>query len=250
LLYDTHLSVLARNVVFSVYTSIGTSFTQEHGMNNPRIASIHVGKIAPLGLEGIKSGFVKQASLGPVTVTPTGIVGDEQADLSVHGGPDKAVYGYGMSHYAAWRNEYPQHRRLLVPGGLGENLAIDGMTEAELCVGDIHGIGTARLQVCQPRQPCFKFALRFDDKHMPRAMIRNGRSGWYYRVLEPGILTPGDRVDLLERPNPRFPFTRLVELTTRGKATTAELEQMRDMPGLALDWKRRAHDRLARRPED
>jgi len=215
-------------------------------VNEPRIASIHVGKIAPLGSEGVPSGFVKHPVAGPVRVTPSGILGDEQADLSVHGGPEKAVYGYATSHYTAWRREYPQHSLLLIPGGFGENLAFDGLSESDLCVGDIHGIGSARLQVCQPRQPCFKLALRFDDKHLPKAMIRNGRAGWYYRVLEPGVVNPGDRVEILARLNPTFPFTRLVELITRGKASTAELEQMRDMPGLAQDWQQRAAEMLAR----
>ena len=215
-------------------------------MNAPQIASIHVGKIAPLGSEGVLSGFVKQAVAGPVRVTPLGILGDEQADPSVHGGPEKAVYGYATSHYTAWRREYPQHSLLLVPGGFGENLAFDGLSESDLCVGDIHGIGSAQLQVCQPRQPCFKLALRFDDKHLPKAMIRNGRAGWYYRVLEPGVINPGDRVEVLDRLNPTFPFTRLVELISRGKASTAELEQMRDMPGLAQDWQQRAAEMLAR----
>ena len=215
-------------------------------MNAPRIASIHVGKIAPLGSEGVLSGFVKHAVAGPVRVTPLGILGDEQADPSVHGGPEKAVYGYATSHYTAWRREYPQHSLLLVPGGFGENLAFDGLSESDLCVGDIHGIGSAQLQVCQPRQPCFKLALRFDDKHLPKAMIRNGRAGWYYRVLEPGVINPGDRVEVLDRLNPTFPFTRLVELISRGKASTAELEQMRDMPGLAQDWQQRAAEMLAR----
>jgi MOSC domain-containing protein YiiM len=215
-------------------------------MENPRIASVHVGKIAPLGPDGVHSAFVKRRTPGPVTVTTFGIVGDEQADLSVHGGADKAVYGYGVPNYAAWVQEHPRHAALLVPGGLGENLAIEGMTEADLCVGDIHGIGSAKLQVCQPRQPCFKFALRFADKHMPKAMIRNGRSGWYYRILEPGLLSPGDAVTLLERPNPHFPFARLVELISFGKATAGELQQMRDMPGLAVDWQLRARDVLSR----
>jgi MOSC domain-containing protein YiiM len=215
-------------------------------VNAPQIASIHVGKIAPLGSEGVLSGFVKHAVAGPVRVTPLGILGDEQADPSVHGGPEKAVYGYATSHYTAWRREYPQHSLLLVPGGFGENLAFDGLSESDLCVGDIHGIGSAQLQVCQPRQPCFKLALRFDDKHLPKAMIRNGRAGWYYRVLEPGVINPGDRVEVLDRLNPTFPFTRLVELISRGKASTAELEQMRDMPGLAQDWQQRAAEMLAR----
>jgi MOSC domain-containing protein YiiM len=212
----------------------------------PRIVSIHIGKVAPLGPESVLSGFVKHTVHEPVTVTQSGLVGDEQADLTVHGGPDKAVYGYGAANYLNWRQEYPQHVDLLVPGGLGENLAIDGLRENDLCVGDIHAIGTTRLQVCQPRQPCFKFALRFNDKHMPKAMIRSGRSGWYYRVLEPGTINSGNLVELIERPNPNFPFTRLVELISFGKVTTAELEQLQDMQGLALNWQQRAREMLRR----
>jgi MOSC domain-containing protein YiiM len=219
-------------------------------MNHPRLLSIHVGKVTPLGSEAVPSAFVKHAIIGPVTVTTLGLGGDEQADLRVHGGHDKAVYGYGSSHYAAWRQEYPQHSNLLVPGGLGENLAIENMTEADLCVGDVHSIGTTRLQVCQPRQPCFKFALRFNDEAMPRAMIRNGRSGWYYRVLTPGVISQGDQVVLLERPNPSFPFTRLVEFTIPGKATTADWERMRDIPGLAQNWQQRAVEITARRSRE
>jgi MOSC domain-containing protein YiiM len=208
------------------------------------VLSIHIGKIAALGPEGVPSGFVKQPVPGPVAVAQGGLVGDEQADLSVHGGRDKAVYAYGAANYQQWRQEQPQHGALLAPGALGENLAIAGMREEDLCVGDIHAIGTARLQVCQPRQPCFKLALRFDDKHMPKAMIRNGRSGWYYRVLEAGSLDTGDPVELVERPNPNFPFVRLVQLISFGKVTTAELQQMQDMPGLAANWQRRAREAL------
>ena len=218
-------------------------------MNEPRVASIHLGKVAPLGPDGVPSGFVKHGVSSAVNVTPLGIVGDEQADLRVHGGLDKAVYGYASTHYAAWRHDYPQHTDLLVAGGLGENLSIDGMTEAELCVGDVHAIGTTRMQVCQPRQPCFKFALRFGDVLMPGAMLRNGRSGWYYRILIPGVISPGDRVEVLERPNPDFAFTRLVELIAHHNATRGEWQQMKDMRGLALDWQRRAAEVLARQPK-
>ena len=191
--------------------------------NPPRVVSIHIGKVAPLGPDSVPSGFVKYAVQGPVTVTASGLVGDEQADLSVHGGPDKAIYGYGTANYLGWREDYPQHGHLFVPGGVGENLAIDRLREDDLYIGDVHAIGTARLQVCQPRQPCFKLALRFNDKHMLKAMIRSGRSGWYYRVLQEGTIHPGDPVELIERPNPHFQFARLVELISFGKATTTEL---------------------------
>jgi MOSC domain-containing protein YiiM len=218
----------------------------EHSaMKPPSVASIHAGKVAPLGPDGVLSAFVKHSLHQPVQITPLGIRGDEQADLSVHGGPEKAVYGYSLENYSAWRIDYPRHAATLVPGGFGENLCIEGMRESDLCVGDIHRIGSALLQICQPRQPCFKLALRFEDKMMPKAMVRSGRAGWYYRVLEPGQIAPGDVVHLDERPNSDFVFSRLVEFISHDNATQLELERMQGMEGLAADWKMWARDRLS-----
>jgi MOSC domain-containing protein YiiM len=215
-------------------------------MKLARIASIHVGKVAPLGPQRVPSGFVKHSLEHPVQVTSLGIKGDEQADLSVHGGLEKAVYGYSLDNYDAWRIEYPRHAAKLVPGGFGENLCIGGMREADLCVGDIQRIGSARLQLCQPRQPCFKLALHFEDKMMPKAMVRSGRAGWYYRVLEPGEIAPFDTVLLQARPNSDFSFARLVDLISHGNATRRELERMQRMEGLAGHWKSWAQERLSR----
>jgi len=215
-------------------------------MKHSRIASLHAGKVAPLGPQGVPSAFVKHSINHPLQITSLGVQGDEQADLSVHGGLEKAVYGYSLDNYAAWRIEYPQHAAVLVPGGFGENLCIEGMREADLCVGDIHRVGSVRLQVCQPRQPCFKLALRFEDKMMPKAMVRSGRAGWYYRVIEPGEISPGAAVHLDKRSNSDFSFARLVEIASHGKATQSELERMQNLQGLAAYWKVWAQDRLYR----
>ena len=180
-------------------------------LGTPRVASVQVGHVAPLGPQGVPSAFVKSAAAGRVAVARLGLEGDAQADLRVHGGPDKAVYAYGAARLAEWSAEFPELATKFVPGCFGENLTIESLTEDDLCVGDVHGIGTARLQVCQPRQPCFKFALRFADKRLPKAMVRNGRSGWYYRVLTPGVLEAGDAVRLLERPLPGFAFNELLD---------------------------------------
>ena len=197
------------------------------------LASVQVGRAAPLGPGGVPSGFVKAPVEGPVEVTALGLAGDEQADLTVHGGPEKAVYGYSADHYPAWQAEYPEHAALFVGGGVGENLTIRGWSEADLCVGDVHAIGAARLQVCQPRQPCFKFALRFGDNRLPKAMVRNGRAGWYYRVVERGRICAGDAVTLDDRPNPGFRFERLVEIVNFRNPSPVEIEAMASMPGLA-----------------
>jgi MOSC domain-containing protein YiiM len=208
------------------------------------VASVQVGAIAPLGPDGVPSGFIKRPVEGPVWVGRLNLAGDAQADLRVHGGEDKAVYAYAAGHYAPWRAEFPEHAHRLTPGAFGENLTIAGMVEADLRVGDVHAIGEARLQVCQPRTPCFKFALRFEDRRMPRAMVRNGRSGWYYRVLEEGALRAGDAIGVVERPNPTFLFERLVAIVHNDPATPEELEMMAKAPGVARWLRLAAQQRL------
>ena len=199
------------------------------------IVSIQTGRIAPLGPESVPSGIVKHARDGLVMVGPLGLEGDQQADLSVHGGPEKAVYGYAASHYPDWARQFSDLK--FTGGAMGENLTVAQMTEADICVGDVHAIGTALLQVCQPRQPCFKFALLHANNRLPKAMVKSGHSGWYYRVLQSGAIKPGDAVDLRERPNPDFPFTRLVDIVYHGQATASELARMADMQGLAEQWR-------------
>jgi MOSC domain-containing protein YiiM len=213
-------------------------------MTPATLLSVHTGRIAPLGPQGVPSGFVKQARSGAVAVGPTGLDGDEQADLRVHGGPEKAVYGYAASHYAAWRAEFPQQASLFASGGLGENLSIDGLDESRICVGDVHAVGTALLQVCQPRQPCFKLALRAESSAIPKAMVKTGRAGWYYRVIAPGIIQTGDAVTLKERPNADFLFSRLVAIVNHNNATVEELVRLAEMPGLARQWRVRAREAL------
>ncbi|OQW38818.1 MAG: hypothetical protein A4S12_02760 [Proteobacteria bacterium SG_bin5] len=202
-----------------------------------RVASVQVGRVAPLGPERVPSGIVKHPVEGPVAVARLGLAGDEQADLSVHGGPDKAVYGYAAAHYPLWAAEHPHLADRLDPGAFGENLTIEGLDEADICVGDVHAIGTARLQVCQPRQPCYKFALRLGDARAPKAMVRSGRAGWYYRVIAEGALQAGDAVELVERPHPDLAFARLVEIINFGVATPEELTALAAAPGVA-DWLR------------
>lgn len=208
------------------------------------LSSVRAGRVAPLGPDRVPSGFVKHELAGPVAVTVLGLDGDQQADLTVHGGPEKAVYGYAGSHYARWRIEQPQHAARMIEGAMGENLTIAGLEESGICVGDVHAIGTALLQVCQPRQPCFKMALRFEDKRLPKAFVKSGRAGWYYRVLRTGTITRGDEVTLQDRPNPDFTFTRLIEIIYHGKVTAEELARMAAMDGLASQWRDQARAQL------
>jgi MOSC domain-containing protein YiiM len=211
-----------------------------------RILSVHVGKVAPLGPRDVPSGFVKHAVEGPVALGRTGLAGDEVADHSVHGGFDKAVYGYAAGHYPAWRAAFPQFASLLVPGGFGENLAFDGVMEADVCLGDELEIGDAVLCACQPRQPCSKLAMRFDN-HMGRAMTQTGRAGWYFRVLQTGAMSAGDEVRLRARPNPDWSFARFLRLMKEKSFADEDLAELARLPGLAAQWQRDAHKTLERR---
>ncbi|MGH9695585.1 MAG: MOSC domain-containing protein, partial [Bryobacteraceae bacterium] len=189
------------------------------------VMSVQIGRAAPLGPQAVLSGFVKRPVSGAVEVTQTGLLGDEQADLRVHGGPEKAVYGYAELRYGAWRTAFPQHSALLIPGGFGENLTIAGCDETTVCLNDIVRIGTCLLQVSQPRQPCFKFALRFTDEAMPQAMVRNGYCGWYYRVLKPGRLSAEDTVSLEERPHPLWSIDRVNRQIVQRRGTPEDKSQ-------------------------
>jgi MOSC domain-containing protein YiiM len=204
------------------------------------VTSVQAGKIAPLGPEGIPSAFVKRRVSGSVHVGTLGLDVDEQADLRVHGGPEKAVYAYAASHYPTWATEWPALSARFVPGSFGENLTIQGLVESDLCVGDVHGIGTVRLQVCQPRQPCAKLALNFESPRLPKAMVRSGRSGWYYRVLSPGILAAGNRVELLERPLPDYPFNALLRYLYATDLDVAEVRRVAETSVVAGTLRRSA----------
>ena len=209
-----------------------------------RILSVQVGAVALLGETAVRSGFVKVPVAGRVQVALLGMAGDAQEDMVLHGGPDKAVYGYAANHYAAWLADFPEHAPLFTPGAFGENLTIDGLVEDDLRVGDVHRIGSALLQVCQPRVPCYKFALRFQDNRMPRAMVRSGRSGWYYRVLEGGSILAGDTIDLTDRPHPEFAFTRLVQIVKYGRADPADIQSLASMDGVATALRMMAQQTL------
>ena len=209
-----------------------------------RVASLRVGHVAPLGPERVASAFLKSEMIGPLLAGALGLDGDQQADLSVHGGPEKAVYAYPSARYADWSGAFPDLASRFVAGAMGENLTIDGMIEDNLCVGDVHAVGGALLQVCQPRQPCFKLALALGEPRLAKHMVRTGHSGWYYRVVREGPVAAGDAVTLAERPNPGFSFPRLVTIVNRGGATLSELRDLATMPGLASNIGRRVREAL------
>jgi MOSC domain-containing protein YiiM len=134
---------------------------------------------------------------GRVRVAGVNVAGDEQADRSVHGGPDKAVYAYGADDTGWWEEELG---RELGPGAFGENLTVEGLDVTGAVVGERWRAGTVTLEVCQPRLPCFKLGLRFGDPRMVRRFAQAARPGAYLRIVEEGALAAGDAIEVLDRP--------------------------------------------------
>ncbi len=192
-----------------------------------------------------RSAIDKHVVPGTVRVDVDGIVGDEQGDLRVHGGADKALHHYAFDHYPSWRTELGDLPVLGKPGAFGENLSTQGLTEADLCIGDQLRIGSVLLEVSQSRQPCWKLNDRFGVADMARQVQHSGRTGWYYRVLETGMLQAGDAVQLVARPHPQWSLLRLIDVLYRQPLDIAVLESMQALP-LTPSWRRLVDGRLAR----
>ena len=155
----------------------------------------------------MSTGIFKEPVDGPVRVAGVNLDGDRQADLTVHGGPDKAVYVYPAEHYPFWRESSAASCRW---GAFGENLTVEGTPlEDGLAIGDRLRIGSAELVVTQPRLPCFKLGIRFDDAGMTRRFLAAGRSGYYLRIAAEGSVQAGDPIELLARDPAGVPVSEL-----------------------------------------
>jgi MOSC domain-containing protein YiiM len=171
------------------------------------------------------------------------LAGDGQADLSVHGGVDKAVYAYPSEHLAPWSAELEM---TVGPAAFGENLTTVGPTEADVCIGDVWGWGEAYLEVCQPRWPCFKLALHLQRADIQKRMRANGRTGWYLRVVQPGAVTVG--ADLTVEHRDPAALSVLDAHVAMGDRHLDHLELVRALAGhdrLAHEWRQPLRDRLA-----
>ncbi len=208
------------------------------------LLAIHIGPIAEIGSDHLPSAIAKHPIAGRIKITPLGLVGDFQADRLHHGGPDKALHHYPAEHYAAWRSEQPNRSALFQPGGFGENLSTLGICENAICLGDRFRLGSALVQVSQGRQPCSKLNQRFAIPDMLERVLGNGRTGWYYRVLEPGETGVGDSLTLLERPLPDWPLTRLWQVLFGPEKDPAALAWLSQQPLLAASWRERAARRI------
>lgn len=190
------------------------------------------------------TGFFKKPVEGPVFVSATNLAGDGQADLKNHGGIDKAVLAYSANHYPKWRGEL---RMPDMPcGAFGENLTIAGLSEESVCIGDIFSIGPVTFEVSQPRQPCWKLARRWRMHELVGLVVRNGRTGWYLRVLQEGTIKAGMPVLLIDRPNPAWSIARANEILHHHQTELPLTLELADVPRLANSWVEELRERADR----
>jgi MOSC domain-containing protein YiiM len=209
-----------------------------------KLLSVNVGR--PRDVEWrsdtVETGIYKAPLQGRVAVKRLNLEGDQQADLSVHGGPEKAVYAYPTEHYPFWREELPG-----VPlpwGAFGENLSIEGLLEPNVRVGDLLRIGTTEFVVTQPRLPCFKLNVRFQRPDMVKRFLRSGRTGFYLAVLKEGDVGAGDPIDLLPTEERAVRVAEVAGLYTADVDNRDLLERAVQTPGLPEGWRDHFRKRL------
>jgi len=224
--------------------------TSRHDQNDSiGLAAVNVGTPAVLSRSDdttVWSAIAKApvASGTMLWLSTVNLAGDGQADQSVHGGPDKAVYAYPVEHLAPWRAELGT---ALGDAPFGENLDTIGVTESDVCIGDLWSWGEATLEVCQPRWPCFKLALHRGRGDIGQRMRQSGRTGWYLRVLEPGAV-PSDGPITVTRRDPEGLTVTDAHLAM-GDRHLAHPDLVRALAGharLADEWRLPLRDRLAR----
>ncbi len=189
-----------------------------------------------------RSGIYKEAGSGPVWAGRTDLAGDGQADLRVHGGEDKAVYAYPSEHYPAWRAELGLPEMAF--GAFGENLTVAGLLESEVCIGDVYQAGEARLQVSQPRGPCWKLARRWNSRGLEKRFSETGRTGFYLRVVQEGHIQPGAVLERLERPAPEWSVLRAHRLLEGARADPEAAAALSELPYLSQSCRRDLKKRL------
>ncbi|MGO8785920.1 MAG: MOSC domain-containing protein [Terriglobia bacterium] len=194
----------------------------------PRLVSVHG--------EQIETGIFKIPVAGPIMVGKLNLQGDGQADLSNHGGPDKAVYLYSWDNILYWQRAL--QRDDLGPGSFGENLTVEGFGETEVAIGDEFAIGSARFLVTQPRMPCFKLALALETPSIIKTFLESGRTGCYLRVLQEGIIQAGDPIrPVPSRETARVTIAEYVELYRAKRATRDQIGRILSLAALPQNGK-------------
>lgn len=189
------------------------------------------------------SAIAKYPREGLVQILEDGLAPDEQADRRVHGGPEKAIHLYPLDHHAFWRSWLTDESAIALldqPGAFGSNLAVRNIAESDVHIGDRFRLGSAVLEVNQPRQPCWKIDHRFGVKGMTARIVKTGRSGWYFRVIEPGDCRAGQALERIARGQAAWSVERVFAALIRGEATRPELEELAQLEPLSPQIRDRA----------
>lgn len=175
-----------------------------------KVVGLYLGKAKDRWAGKPPSAISKEPVAGPIDMDFNGFLDDEQADTERHGGFEKAIHHYASEHMEYWKAQFPGKANIFKSGCFGENISSTGVTEDNLCLGDILQIGLAKVQVCQGRQPCWKLNAHIDEPRMAPSFQKTGRTGWYYRIIEAGSVSVGDDISLVERPHDDWPLSRLI----------------------------------------
>ncbi len=214
-----------------------------------KVVSVNVGLPREVMWHGraVTTGIYKQPVAGQVGLRKLDLDGDRQADLSVHGGKDKAVYCYPIEHYDYWRKELP--RRELPMGMFGENFTTDGLVEDSVHLGDQFSVGSAEVVVTQPRMPCYKLGVRFQSDDMVRRFLASGRTGFYLAVKREGEVGAGDEIKVISRDENAVPVSEITRLYVAKRYNEADATSLRlalRVAALPENWKAYFRERLAR----
>jgi MOSC domain-containing protein YiiM len=206
-----------------------------------RIAEIFSINVAmPAAVEyqskSVETGIFKQAVTGPLFLSKVNFAGDGQGDRKNHGGPDKAVCFYSLDHYAYWQRKLG---KILEPGAFGENVTVRGLTELDTCIGDRWRMGESVVEVSQPRQPCFKLAMKHGVTDLVKQVQDTGYTGFYFRVIEEGHVAPGDQLFLVDR-HPQGYTIDQANKVMYGDALEhrAEMKALLDVAELSDSWRK------------
>lgn len=206
--------------------------------------ALYLGQVHPMPGDGRPTAIFKQPVTTAVALGIDGLAGDQQADRRVHGGPEKAVHHYPARDLARLRARFADIAGQLQPGSMGENFSTADWDEADVCIGDVFRVGTAILQLSQPRSPCWKIDARHGVDGMAQFIDHEGISGWYYRVVQPGSVQAGDRIELVERNADPVSLQAFWALRREQRPDHAELRRVIDTPGLAPERRARLQQRL------
>ena len=208
------------------------------------LISVNVGlpRVVMSNSDPVSTGIFKEPVAGRVMLRTLNLDGDRQADLSVHGGPSKAVYAYPSEHYDYWKHELPE---MELPWGMfGENFTTTGLFESELNIGDKFHVGSAVVVVTQPRLPCYKLGLRFGRSDMIKRFLGSERTGFYFAVLQEGEVGVGDPIELIEGSKRSVRVSDITQLYTREKHNIGLLRRAIEVETLPESWRSYFQNRL------